>query len=115
MGHGNKSKDKRQKGQKNGRLRVKIKKMVQTKDCSANLSLKIRTQTRHDGEICKVAGALCKRSSATDSLSVALIIPHVRVLRRSLYLFYAAYIQVERQRDKIQRFPRLVFLISAVR
>lgn len=107
------TKDRRDK--KNERLRVKIRKMVQTKDCSANLSLKIRTQTRHDGEICKVAGVLCKRSSATDSLSVALIIPHVRVLRRSLYLFYAAYIQVERQRDKIQRFPRLVFLISAVR
>lgn len=47
---------------------------MQMKACSANLSPKIRTQTRHEGEICKVADALCKRSSSTNSLSVGLII-----------------------------------------
>lgn len=62
---------------------------MQTKGCAANLWPKIRTQTRDDGAICKIAVALCKRSSAADSLSVALIIPRLRLLRRSLYLFYA--------------------------
>lgn len=47
---------------------------MQMKACSANLPPKIGTQTRHEGEICKAADALCKRSSRTNSLSVGLII-----------------------------------------
>lgn len=43
----------------------------------ANLWPKTGTQIQHEkGEICKVASALCKRSSTTNSLSAWFIIPH---------------------------------------
>lgn len=59
-------------------------------------------------------GFMQKKSSAADSLSSALIIPRVRLLRRYFYLFYTTdiYICVYKrrlQRDEIQHLAFFLF------
>lgn len=64
-----------------------------------------------EGRYAKRRGLYAKKSSATDSLSSALIILRVRPLRRCFYLFYTTdiYIYAKDERDEIQHLAFSLF------